>query len=250
MTDAANRSKIHQMASQWHARMGRIGVSHYSSVEFLIALVLLLVLTPIVQELPHARVIEGALLTLVLGSAVLAVGAEPRTFFIALALSIPAVTARWVHHFFPAIIPAEVFPVAGMMLVGYVVYHLLRYILNASRVNRDVLCAGVAAYLTIGLLWAFAYLLTSRANPHAFSLSGQQGKYDLNGFDTLYFSYVTLTTVGFGDITPISPMARMLAVLEALTGTMYLAVLVARLVGMNSSGAEIPVRTDHSQGTQ
>lgn len=244
MTDTSDRSTVHRKAGHWPAR---IGITHYSTVEFLIALVLLLVLTPVVQELPHSRLIEGVLLTLVLVSAVLAVGAEPQTFFIALGLSIPALTARWIHHFFPAVMPAEIFPVAGMLLVGFVLYQLMRYILNAARVSRDVMCAGIAAYLTIGLLWAFAYLLTSRANPLAFATPGQSGKYDLNGFDTLYFSYVTLTTVGFGDIIPVSPMARMLAVLEALTGTMYLAVLVARLVGMNSSAVEAHLKGDHSK---
>ncbi len=223
----------------------QVGLTHYSAVEFLIALVLLLVVTPLVEGLSQAVLIEGVMLTLVLGSAVLAVGAERRTLIIAVVLSVPAVFAKWIHHFAPEFVPAEAFLVLGIAFVGFVVFNLLRFILRASRVDTEVLCAGIATYLTLGLLWTFAYALTARISPNAFSLAGVSGSHVLSGFDALYFSYVTLSTVGFGDITPVSPTARMLAVLEALTGTIYLAVLVARLVSMHSLTAH-PSQTDNS----
>lgn len=223
----------------------RAGLTRYSAVEFLIALVLLLVVTPFVEGLNQAELLEGVLLTVVLCSAVLAVGAETRTLKIAVALSIPAVVAKWANHFAPALIPAEVFLLPGMAFVVFVIFQLLRFILSASQVDTEVLCAGIATYLTFGLLWTFAYVLTARVTPNAFSDAGIAGSKVLSGFDALYFSYVTLCTVGFGDITPASPVARMLAVLEALTGTIYLAVLVARLVSMYSVTGP-PPQTDNS----
>ena len=232
MTDRLPKQiSIQRLAERLHAG---VGLTRYSAVEFLIALVALLVVTPLVENLRHAVLIEGLLLTVVLGSAVLAVGAERRTLMIAAALSFPALLSKWVHHFAPEFVPVEVFLIAGIAFIGFVLFNLLRFILSASKVDTEVLCAGIATYLTLGLLWAFAYLLVSRATPHAFSFTGSTDKHVLTGFDTLYFSYVTLSTVGFGDITPVSPAARMLAVLEALTGTIYLAVLVARLVSMHS----------------
>lgn len=233
---------IQRLAERLHVR---VGLTHYSAIEFLIALVLLLVLTPLVEGLGQAVLIEGVLLTLVLASAVLAVGAERRTLVIALALSVPAVVAKWIHHFAPEFVPAEAFLISGIAFVGFVVFQLLRFILRASRVDTEVVCAGIATYLTLGLLWTFAYALVSHASPNAFSMAGASGKQVLSGFDALYFSYVTLSTVGFGDITPVSPTARMLAVLEALTGTIYLAVLVARLVSMHSMTAQ-PNQKDNS----
>ena len=197
----------------------RVGLTRYSAVELLIALVLLLVITPLVEGLSQAALLEGLLLTVVLCSAVLAVGAEPRALKIAVALSIPAVTAKWANHFAPDFVPAEAFLLLGIAFVGFVVFQLLRFILSASQVGTEVLCAGIATYLTMGLLWTFAYVLTSRITPNAFTIAGTTESKVLSGFDALYFSYVTLTTVGFGDITPVSPTARMLAVLEALTGT-------------------------------
>lgn len=228
MTDRHHKPIIIQRLSA-HLNVP-VGLSRYSSVEFLIALVAFLVVTPFVEELSQAVLIEGVLLTMVLASAVLAVGADRRTLIVALILSIPAVLSKWIHHFAPDVIPAEAFPAVGIAFVGFVVFHLLRFILNASEVDTEVLCAGIATYLTIGLLWAFAYVLVSRVSSNAYSFSGMPDTHVLTNFEALYFSYVTLTTVGFGDITAVSSVARMLAVLEALTGTIYLAVLVARLL--------------------
>ncbi len=222
---------VQRLAERLHAR---VGLTHYSAVEFLIALVLLLVVTPLVEGLSQAVLIEAVLLTLVLGAAVLAVGADRRTLIIAMSLSIPAVLSKWLHHFLPDLLPAELFPLAAITFVGFVVFQLLRFILRASQVDAEVLCAGIATYLTLGLLWTFAYVLVSRPSTNAFSFPPVSGKQASSPFDALYFSYVTLCTVGFGDITPVSPTARMLAVLEALSGTIYLAVLVARLVSMYS----------------
>ncbi len=99
MTDRSPKHvRIQRLAERLQARAG---LTRYSTVEFLIALVLLLVVTPLVEGLSQAVLIEGVLLTVVLGSAVLAVGAERRTLLIAVALSIPAVLSKWVHHFLP-----------------------------------------------------------------------------------------------------------------------------------------------------
>lgn len=229
--NSSNHARIQRLAKRLYVPGG---LTHYSAVEFLIALVSLLVLTPLVEGLSQDTLIEGVLLTVVLGSAVLAVGAERRTLVIAMALSIPAILSKWIQHFAPEVVPIEVFPVAAILFVGFVVFNLLRFILRASQVDTEVLCAGIATYLTLGLLWTFAYVWVSQVSPNAFTISGKPDSHELSGFDALYFSYVTLTTVGFGDITPTAPTARMLAVLEALTGTIYLAVLVARLVSLYS----------------
>ena len=83
----------------------------------------------------------------------------------------------------------------------------------------------------LGLIWAILYLIVGFLEPNAFSLPAAAGAAKgLNGYDALYFSFVTLTTVGYGEITPVAPFARMLAIAEATVGTLYLAVLIARPV--------------------
>jgi Ion channel len=118
----------------------------------------------------------------------------------------------------------------------FVVVHLFRFILRAPRVNSEVLYAGVATYLMLGLLWAFAYIMVALMIPNsfAFTVSAESGQ-SIHGFNGLYFSLITLSTVGYGDIVPVLPAARMLAMTEAMTGTIYVAVLISRLVALHSS---------------
>jgi len=112
-----------------------------------------------------------------------------------------------------------------------VTVQLLRFILRAPHVDSEVLSAGIATYLVLGMTWGMLYLLVALLEPDAFLLAATAaaGK-SFDGFDAMYFSFVTITTMGYGDISPVSPVARMLAVLEATTGVLYLAVLIARLV--------------------
>ena len=123
-----------------------------------------------------------------------------------------------------------------MLFLAFVVANLLLFILRAVRIDSEVLCAGIAGYLMLGLLWAGAYALTADLVPGAFLFgSGPASGEGMKGFTSLYFSFITLSTVGYGDIAPVSSVARMLAMLEAITGTLYMAVLIARLVSLHSS---------------
>ena len=93
-----------------------------------------------------------------------------------------------------------------------------------------------AAEFLIALVVVFAYLLVARAVPDAFAFNaGPAAEQSLHGANAFYFSFITLCTVGYGDITPVSHVARMLAAMEAITGTLYVAVLISRLVALYSS---------------
>jgi len=206
--------------------------------EFLVALVLMLVMAPFVEQMPYGRAIDSALLTLVLLSAVPAIGGSRKVLAWGIILVIPAVVVRWLHHAMPDQVPLQYAVGAGLVFTIYVVANLLRFILRAPRVTTEVLFAGIATYLMLGLLWGFAYVLVSRLNPDSFAFtSGTPGSQSLPGFNAVYFSFVTLSTVGYGDIIPVSPVARMLAMMEAMAGTIYMAVLISRLVALYTSEA-------------
>ena len=209
----------------------------FSTVELLVALGLLFFFFPFVEEVKGGDVIISILLSLVLLSAVLAVADRKGVFFIALALAIPAIAGRWINHFRPDLVPPPVFLIAGLALVGFVVANLLRFVLHAPSVNTEVLCASISAYLMLGLLWTVAYWLVAQVTPDAFAFNTARGtKQTMAGFDAFYFSFITLSTVGYGDITPVSRFARWLAAMEAMTGSLYVAVLIARLVALYRSG--------------
>ena len=206
----------------------------FSTVELLIALVLLFVFFPFVEEVKGGDVIIAILLSLVLLSAVLAVADRKGVFFIALVLAIPAIVGRWINHFRPDLVPPPVFLVAGLALIAFVVANLLRFVLRAPSVNTEVLCASISAYLMLGLLWTVAYWLVAQVTPDAF-LFNTGPKETMSGFNAFYFSFITLSTVGYGDIAPVSRIARWLAATEAMTGLLYVTVLIARLVSLYST---------------
>ena len=219
-----------------------------SMIELLITLVLMIVISPFLQNLRIGALIEGVLLTLVLLAAVVVVGASRRMRVLAVVLAIPAVVGKWINHFRPDLMPAEFFLVAGLLFVAFVVVNLLLFTLRAPRVNVEVLCGAVSNYLLIGLLWSSAYLLAARLIPNSFTFtSGTSSSQVMDGFNALYFSFVTLSTIGYGDITPLSGAARMLSIVEATVGMFYMTVLVARLVAMYSSEGSRPGEPDREE---
>jgi hypothetical protein len=121
--------------------------------------------------------------------------------------------------------------VQGTGFVSLLLFELvvLGQTLRAGPITFHRIQGAVAAYLLLGIIWAYAYALLEHLRPGAFSgpLSAADGA---RAF--FYFSFVTLTTTGYGDILPLHPAARSLAMLEAVTGPLYLAILVARLVSV------------------
>jgi ion channel len=207
----------------------------FTSVQLLVALALLFFFFPFVEEVKAGDIIVSILLSVVLLCAVLAVAESKRVLVIAIVLAIPAIAGRWISHFRPDLVPPPVFLTAGLVLIAFVVANLLRFVLRAPSVNMEVLCASISAYLMLGLLWTVAYWLVDQLTPGAFAFNTNEGRQSIRGFTAFYFSFVTLSTVGYGDITPVSKVARMLAAMEAMTGLLYVAVLIARLVALYST---------------
>jgi voltage-gated potassium channel len=208
------------------------GLFRFSVAGFLATLVIQLMTLPLAERFEHGDLAESILLTVVLISAVVAVGRRRSVFWVSLVLLIPAVIGKWLLHFHPDSAPGELAFSSAMLFVAFVIYQLLHFILRAPRVDSEVLCAGIATYLMLGLLWSMAYSLIAWASPDAFAFSA--GPKVMKGSTSLYFSFITLCTVGYGDITPVARMARMLAAAEAMTGTLFMAVLISRLVSMYS----------------
>ena len=214
----------------------RLKFRRFSTVQLLIALALFFIWAPFVEEIEGGELIVSGLFSLVLLAGIVAVADRKRVLVIAIVLAIPAIAGRWINHFRPDLAPPAVFLTAGLVLIAFVVANLLRFVLRAPSVNVEVLCASISAYLMLGLLWTMAYWLVDQLTPGgAFSFNTNTGTRSMNGFTGFYFSFITLSTVGYGDITPVSRIARWLAAMEAMTGLLYVAVLIARLVALYST---------------
>ncbi len=207
-----------------------------SAAGFLAALVLMLVATPFVQGFKEGQLYETVLFTLVMCTGLIASGSCHRLAF---ALVSFALAATWLNQLWPQKCPALTFILPAIAFLGVVTASLLRFILRAKRVDANVLCAGISVYLILGLLWGLAYTFVAQVNPSAFSFNPRSGTAAvMSGFTAIYFSFTTLMTVGYGDITPVADVARMLAMLEAMTGTLFVGVMIARLVSLYSASGQ------------
>jgi Ion channel len=225
-----------QLRHSMNPVLERLRFRRFSTVQLLIALAVLLIAAPFVEELEGGHLILSVLFSLVLVAAVFAVANRKRSLAIALVLAIPAITLRWINQLRPDLVHPAAFLVGAIFLLAFVIGHLLHFILRAPVVTMEVLCGSIAAYLMLGLMWTVAYWLVDQLTPGgAFSFNTNRGAQSMNGFTGFYFSFITLSTVGYGDITPVSQAARWLAALEAMTGLLYVAVLIARLVSLYSS---------------
>jgi hypothetical protein len=235
MSRTAQPKQVEIRLSRQGTQKGPKPIFRFSLGSFLGVLILNILISPFVDRLPSGGLIETLLMTLVLLFAVLSV-AGGRRALVGVVLVAPAALGEWLNYLRPEMSIYVLTRGAGLLFIGFVVIQLLRFIVYAPRVDSEVLCAAVAAYLLSGFAWSLAYALLGRLDPNSFvSTLGPKSDQSMNGFTGLYFSYITLTTVGYGDIVPVSSVARMLAIVEAMFGMFYVALLVARLVSVYSS---------------
>jgi voltage-gated potassium channel len=227
------------------ARLSKPETWRVSTVKLLFALILLFAVTPFIEDLPNGDFVESGLITLVMVASLVAVGRDHRVLISGAVLLVPAIAGKWLNHFFPDYISPFYFPIFGIAFFAFTIDRILRFILQTTHVDTEILSAGIVVYLMLGILWAQAYTLLAQLTPDTFHFPlGEHSERHMGGFNAFYFSFSTLTTVGFGDITPMSKIARTLAVVEAVTGTLYLAILISRLVGMYSPSAGADLSED------
>ena len=120
-----------------------------------------------------------------------------------------------------------------LLYFGLVFLSIMRHVLDRTRVTSDKICGAISAYFLIGIIWALVYGLFYVVDPNSFSIPDRLLTDQAWGLWTMYFSFVSLTTLGYGDITPLTPAAQTYAYLEAACGQIFLTVLIARLVALH-----------------
>lgn len=145
------------------------------------------------------------------------------------ALAIPALLGM-VGHFFlgSPLIRDELYLAFIVVYYVFTTVAIIRHLFKKATVDADTILSAVSAYLMIGLTFAVMYMSVSIDNPGAFAQSTVSRA--ITWPDLFYFSFVTLTTLGYGDIAPVDPHVRSLAILESVSGVLYMSTLIARLV--------------------
>ena len=213
--------------------MLRLPLNRYQAkYAILLCLLVVMILLP---GTPVRREIFNVVLILVLGACVAAVGRSKARLHVALFVSaIPAISV-----FLPSSTPAQALAhlVCQAAFLAYATVMILMDVFKTQDVNRDKLLGSVCAYFLVGLTFAMVYLGLALWNPGAFkdadgSVAVRHDRVS-EGLGTFgYFSMVTMSTVGYGDIRPVSPQARSLTVLQAVFGQFYFAVMVGRLMAL------------------
>ena len=211
----------------------------YKYETLLLAQILLAAISPAAARLFDSTLVMDIALTLVLAAAIYVVSNTRKHFMIGMAFMIPSVVLIWVSKIMHSGTLEIIAYCISLIFFCYVVYLILSDIFNVRLVTFDVIAGGISVYFFIGNIWGVLYAIIGRLDPGAFRIPEITQEYlgesigDVGA--AMYFSFVTLTTLGYGDITPINAIARVLAYLEAAIGQVYLTVLIASLVGMHIS---------------
>jgi hypothetical protein len=205
-----------------------------SLTSLLIVTVISLFFTCALGEFPLGDLIADFLFSLILATGVLATFRQHWVRLLAIIVAIISLILTWKQYVQPRdylIIPDNAFKI---VFLGLLLAVLTVQVFRSGPVTAHRIRGAVVIYLLLGVMWSFFYHIADVAIPDAFRFTSGlvlTGSHALDRALT-YFSFTTLTTTGFGDITPNAPMTRTLAIFEALTGQLYLVITLARLVSM------------------
>ena len=193
-----------------------------------LAILLMILVRPLLEGWIGIRLLTDLLFFGIFLSGIFAARGDKFGYQTALLLSGGALAARTARHLDG--VPILVLLSEGLtaLFFAHALWNIREHIRTESKVTQDLIFAAICAYLLIGLLWAYAYYFLEQARPGSFK-AAEAMVGDLWGF--FYFSFVTLTSLGYGDIVAASRPARSLVIVEAVVGQLYLATLIGRLVG-------------------
>lgn len=199
---------------------------------FLMTLVALMAIRPFLRDEGLDRSVTDLLFMSIFLSGIYSVRREQYRYWFALLLGAVVIYARLYAAISGNALNEVMVNTACLLFFLQALSSVADYVWSKrNAVDGEVLAAAVTTYLLIGFVWTYLFELLEMANPDSFKGPSPQ----LNQDDFFYFSFVTLGTLGYGDIVPITRPARAMSILEALFGQLYLAVLIARLIGVYMS---------------
>ena len=214
-------------------------MSRYKYEFLLAAQILLSFVSPLFSSYSYSRSIIDIAISVVFFTAIYVVSNSRKHFMIGMLLMLPTLLLIWGVNF-SGNETLEFIPLIGSVLFFcYIAGLILVDIFRSEMVTLDIIAAGITVYLFFGNICGFIYAIIGHVDPNAFNIPAATATYLgdnlANLSSAMYFSFVTLTTLGYGDITPVNDFARSLAFLEAAMGQIYLTVLIASLVGIHIS---------------
>ena len=196
----------------------------------IVFMVALIVLGPFLENFIGLRLFMDLFFSIIFIATIYAASQKKLHIIFAAILIIPALLAVWTPDIPKHNILLTIGYLCGLIVFAFAVISILKYIFTEETVTRQTISAAVVVYLLLALMWSFIYRLLENLYPVSFAVAHDELVDAANIY--LYFSLVTITTLGYGDISPIRSQVAALSVLEAITGQIYLVVVVAWFVGL------------------
>ncbi|MDW5562783.1 MAG: ion channel [Methanomassiliicoccus sp.] len=212
--------------------LGLLAQSKYLAIW--VTFVLLMVLTPFTKG-PIGAIILSIIFSLILISGILTVSDDRRLLVIGLIPLTIALITRWTSFLIGETELQAVSALFATITLAYITVLVFSSLFKAHEVTTVVIWQAISVYLLIGLTWASLFLLVELLSPGSL-LDSLDPSAPMAYPAIVYYSFVTLATLGYGDITPMTTTTRGLAVLEVLTGVLFMAILISRLVGVWKPG--------------
>lgn len=209
-----------------------LGSTKYKMFNFMISIILLLILSAVLEGYKYGYLVLNTTSTIVFILGIYAAGKNKRNVIVLILLGLPWFLSEWIFTESPDTIFISV------LFFTFITGTITAHIIHSDEVSVDTLYAAVCAYLLLGLLWASLYGFLEHLSPGIiFVTNNTSDIHTLTSNEIIYYSYTTLTTLGYGDITPLTAEGRMVAILEAIVGQLFIAFLVARLVAIYTANA-------------
>lgn len=206
-------------------------LTHRSRSLFLLYSVLLFfVATPFFEDREGGETIVVLNLFLTLVAATVLLSEKKAVFLSAIPLAGTSIGLLWLNHIYHTTLLQAASAASLMLFIGLVCASVFVYLGKRGTIDRERLVVSVCLYFLIALFWFAVFEFTNSIHPGSFAEAGVTLTGHISPSKMLYFSLTSLTTLGFGDIVPIRPPARMFASMEAASGVLYIAITVARLI--------------------
>ncbi len=218
------------MTKNYHNQSGWYHVNRFSFL--LVSIVLFLILRPFMEDYVRLSFLIEIFISAILLSGIYAVSEDRVSLFFALVTGVPALFINWSFQIFKIPSLLLIHHICAALFFATATVIIVRHLINQKVVTVDLIWGAVCGYFFIGFMWSAIFSLLETFHPGSFKL-GSQVVPNIDSF--IYFSFVTLATLGYGDIVPLTEKAQSLAIIETVMGQMYLAVNIAALVAIRIS---------------
>ena len=201
---------------------------------YLLFLILMLIaIQPLEEAIGKFSMLLDLIVTAIFVSAIYAISQERNFRIIGVFLAVPTLLSVWSTHFFNITWLQISGNLCGIAFFAFIIITVLSFIFSQDEITIDQIAGAAVVYLLMAIMWIYVYRVIEMINPGSFYIAQGQSTGQPTSF--LYYSFVTITTLGYGDIFPVSTAAKSCAILEAVIGQLYLVITVAWLVGAHIS---------------